>query len=411
MKKHIKNISLFLALVGPGIISAIAGNDAGGITTFSVAGAHFGYALFWTMLPLTILLIIVQEMCARMGVVTGKGLSDLIRENIGLKMTVLFMIGLFIANTATTISEFAGIASAAELLGLNRTLVVIGAGFLVLFFIIKVNYKILERVFLVMCLFYVTYIVSGILAQPNWTEIGKSIVTPHFFFEGEYIVILVGLLGTSITPWMQFYLQSSIVEKGVKISEYIYAKWELVLGGIVATSISFFILLAAGATLYPNGIEITSAQEAAAALEPFAGHFAAVLFAVGLFAAAFFGAFILPLSTAYYVCEAFGWESGINKRFHEAKEFYGVIGILLFSGMIFVLFPHVPLVPVMIIAQVINGLLLPFVLVVILYLINKEKIMGEHVNTASYNVICWIAVVLLIFVTVTMVGMTVWQFV
>ncbi len=405
------HLLFFLSIVGPGLISAIAGNDAGGITTFSVAGARFGYTLFWTMIPLILLLIIVQEMCARMGVVTGKGLADLIRENFGLRMTVVFMIGLFFANFATTISEFAGIAAASELFGLNRYLTVIFAGFLILVLTIRVNYKLLEKVFLFMCLFYVTYIISGILAHPDWNAVGHALVTPTFSLETSYLVILVGLLGTSITPWMQFYLQSSIVEKGLKLSEYRYARWELILAAILATTISFFILLAAAAILYPQGITIENAAEAAAALEPIAGHFAEVLFALGLFAAAFFGAFILPLSTAYYVCEAFGWESGVNKKFHEAREFYIVIGLLVLPSALVVLIPSIPLVPLMLLSQVINGVLLPILLLIILHLVNNEKVMGEYVNKPAYNVICWIAAFLLIIVTIVMVGMTVLQFV
>ncbi len=405
------HLLFFLSIVGPGLISAIAGNDAGGITTFSVAGARFGYTLFWTMIPLILLLIIVQEMCARMGVVTGKGLADLIRENFGLKMTVVFMIGLFFANFATTVSEFAGIAAASELFGLNRYLTVIFAGLLILVLTIRVNYKLLEKVFLFMCLFYVTYVISGILAHPDWNAVGHALVTPAFSLDTSYLVILVGLLGTSITPWMQFYLQSSIVEKGLKLSEYRYARWELILAAILATTISFFILLAAAAILYPQGISIENAAEAAAALEPIAGHFAEVLFALGLFAAAFFGAFILPLSTAYYVCEAFGWESGVNKKFQEAREFYIVIGLLVLPSVIVVLIPAIPLVPLMLLSQVINGVLLPILLLVILHLVNNEKVMGEYVNRPVYNVICWIAAVLLIFVALMMAGMTVLQFV
>ncbi len=403
------HLLFFFSIVGPGLISAIAGNDAGGITTFSVAGARFGYTLFWTMIPLILLLIIVQEMCARMGVVTGKGLADLIRENFGLKMTVVLMIGLFFANFATTVSEFAGIAAASELFGLNRYLTVIFAGLLILVLTIRVNYKLLEKVFLFMCLFYVTYIISGILAHPDWNAVGHALVTPTFSLDTQYLVLLVGLLGTSITPWMQFYLQSSIVEKGLKISEYRYARWELIIAAILATTISFFILLAAAAILHPQGITIENAAEAAAALEPIAGHFAEVLFALGLFAAAFFGAFILPLSTAYYVCEAFGWESGVNKKFHEAREFYTVIGLLVLPSAIVVLIPSIPLVPLMLLSQVINGVLLPILLLIILHLVNNEKVMGEYVNKPSYNVICWIAAALLIFVTMVMVGMTTYQ--
>lgn len=409
MKKNFfHQFFFFLALVGPGIITAIAGNDAGGITTFSVAGAHFGPALFWTLIPITLVLIIVQEMCARMGVVTGKGLADLIRENFGLKMTFFLMIGLFFTNFATIVSEFAGIAAASDILGMNRFFIVPFAGFVILFLIIRVNYKHLEKVFLFMCFFYITYIVSGFLAKPNWQDVAGNVVTPVFSFDKEYLLILVGIIGTSITPWMQFYLQSSIVEKGIKWSEYLYTKWELVLAGIAAATISFFILLASATTLFPHGIQVETAAEAAVALEPFAGHFAEILFAFGLFAAAFFAAFILPLSTAYYVCEALGWESGVNKKFHEAKEFYSIIGLLILPSMIVVLFP-VPLIRIMLFAQVVNGLLLPVILFVILYLVNKEKIMGEHVNPLLYNVLCWISAIAISVVALIMVGVTVYN--
>ena len=401
-----KNIFLALAIIGPGIISAIAGNDAGGIATFSVAGSHYGYAFFWVFIPLIIALIIVQELCARMGVVTGKGLADLIREHFGLKITVFLLLGLVIANFATTVSEFAGIAAAAELFGWNKVFVVVSTGLFILFLIIRVKYKALEKFFLFLCLFYVTYIISGVLSTSNWKKVGMSLITPTFVSEKEYWILLVGILGTSITPWMQFYLQSTIVQKGIKLKEYVYARWEVILSAIVAVTISFFILLAATETMYKNDIIVDSAEQAAVALEPFAGHFAAVLFAVGLFAAAFFGAFILPLSSAYYVCEALGWESGVNKTFHQAKEFYIVIGLLLIPSMITVLLLHKSLFFLMILAQVINGLLLPVILIVILQLVNNEKIMGEHVNSKWYNVLCWFVAGLLILVALIMVGMT-----
>jgi NRAMP (natural resistance-associated macrophage protein)-like metal ion transporter len=396
----------FFAMIGPGVISAIAGNDAGGIATYSVAGARFGYGLLWTLIPLTFFLVIIQEMCSRMGVVTGKGLADLIRENFGLRMTLLLMCGLFVANFATTISEFAGMAAAAQLLGLNKWVVVIGAAFFVLFLIIKVEYHILERVFLFMCLFYLTYVISGVLANPDWTFVAEQVMHPGFSFDKSYLVLLVGLIGTTITPWMQFYLQSSIVEKGVKVKEYIYAKWEIVLGCVVTNAIAFFIILAAGATLFPEGVVVETAAEAAGALTPVAGQLAGVLFAVGLFAAALFGAFILPLSTAYYVCEAFGFESGVNKKFADAKVFYGVIGVLILPAVVVVLLPNVPLIGLMILAQVINGLMLPFILLTILYLVNQEKLMGEYVNSSWYNTVCYSAAFILIVVTMIMVGTT-----
>jgi NRAMP (natural resistance-associated macrophage protein)-like metal ion transporter len=409
MTLDIKRFFFFFALIGPGLISAIAGNDAGGIATYSVAGAEFGYALLWILIPLTFLRIIVQEMCSRMGVVTGKGLADLIRENFGLHMTLFLMFGLFIANFATTISEFAGMAAAAELLGLNKLLIVIGAAFFVVLLIIKVEYEILERVFLFMCLFYLTYIISGVLAGPDWSIIAEAVTRPTFSFDARYLILLVGLIGTTITPWMQFYLQSSIVEKGVKVKEYIYAKWELILGCIVTNTIAFFIIVAAATTLFPQGIAIETAAQAAGALTPIAGQLAGVLFAIGLFAAALFGAFIIPLSTAYYVCEAFGFESGVNKKFSEAKVFYGVIAVLILPAVIVVLLPGIPLIGLMILAQVINGLMLPFILLTILYLINKEKLMGNYVNSKWYNVVCYSATFVLVVVTLVMVGTTLMQ--
>ncbi|PIN78885.1 Mn transporter, partial [Candidatus Woesearchaeota archaeon CG10_big_fil_rev_8_21_14_0_10_34_8] len=262
MKFDMRQVLFFFTMIGPGLISAIAGNDAGGIATYSVAGARFGYALLWTLIPLTVFLIIIQEMCSRMGVVTGKGLADLIRENFGLKTTLILMCGLFIANFATTVSEFAGMAAASELLGLNKYLVVLGAAVFVILLIIKVEYKILERVFLFMCLFYLTYVVSGILANPNWHIVLRNTASPTFIFDKSYLILLVGIIGTTITPWMQFYLQASIVEKGVKIKEYIYAKWELILGCVVTNAIAFFIILATATTLFPRGIVIETAAEA-----------------------------------------------------------------------------------------------------------------------------------------------------
>lgn len=402
----LQKIFFFFVMIGPGVISAIAGNDAGGIATYSVAGAHFGYGLLWTLFPLMILLIIIQEMCARMGIVTGKGLADLIRENFGVRMTVLLMSGLFLANIATTVSEFAGIAAAAELFGLSKPVVVVGAALFVIFLIIRVKYSMLERVFLGMCFFYLTYVISGILAEPDWNVVGNAILSLPFSFDSQYLVLLIGIIGTTITPWMQFYLQASIVEKGVKLQEYYYAKWELILGCFVTCAIAFFIMVASAATLFPHGIVVETAAEAAGALAPFAGQLASTLFAIGLFAAALFGAFIVPLSTAYYVCEAFGWESGVNKKFSEARIFYSIIGVLIVPAVLLVLLPDISYISIMIFAQVINGIMLPAVLVSLVYLVNKKKIMGEHVNSGWYNVLCYGAIVLLSFATLAMVAVT-----
>jgi len=382
-----KRLLLFLAVVGPGLITANVDNDAGGITTYSVAGAQFGYSILWTLIPITLLLIFVQEMCARMGAVTGKGLSDLIRENFGVKITFFVMIGLLIANFATTISEFAGIAAAGEIFGLSRLILVPLCAVIVLMLVLKFNYRSLEKIFLLMIAFYVSYIISGILANPDWSEVGRQFITPTFQFSSAYIIVLVGVIGTTIAPWMQFYLQSSIVEKGINAKDYKYSRIEVILGCIMTDVVSFFIIMTCAATLFTAGIAINSASDAAIALEPLAGTFAKALFALGLFGAGLFGAFILPVATAFYVCEAFGWESGLNKKLAEAKHFYVIIGAIIAASVGMILLPGLPLIWIMLISQVVNGVVLPIILVAIVKIINNEQIMGEYVNNKIYNVV------------------------
>lgn len=387
---------LFLAVLGPGLITANVDNDAGGITTYSVAGAQFGYSILWTLIPITLLLIIVQEMCARMGAVTGKGLADLIRESFGIKITFLIMIGLLIANFATTVSEFAGIAAAGEIFGLSRYLLVPLCAVIVVTLILKSNYRFLERILLLMIVFYISYIISGVMANPNWTEVASQAVTPSFVFTSTYLIVLIGVIGTTITPWMQFYLQSSIVEKGIRAQDYKYSKIEVILGCIMTDVMSFFMIVACAATLFSAGISISSASDAAIALEPFAGTFAKEIFALGFFGAALFGAFILPLSTAFYVCEAFGWESGVNKKFREARQFYLVIGAIVAFSVTVILLPGMPLIQLMLVSQVINGLVLPIILVAIVKIINNERIMGKYVNSRFYNAVVFASTGILI---------------
>jgi Mn2+/Fe2+ NRAMP family transporter len=382
-----KRLLLFLAVVGPGLITANVDNDAGGITTYSVAGAQFGYSILWTLIPITLLLVFVQEMCARMGAVTGKGLSDLIRESFGVKITFFIMIGLLIANFATTISEFAGIAAAGEIFGLSRFVLVPLCAVIVVMLVLKFNYRSLEKVFLLMIVFYVSYIISGILAHPDWGEVGRQFVTPTFQFSSAYIIVLVGVIGTTIAPWMQFYLQSSIVEKGINAKDYKYSRIEVMLGCIMTDVVSFFIIMTCAATLFTAGIAINSASDAAIALEPLAGTFAKGLFALGLFGAGLFGAFILPLATAFFMCEAFGWESGLNRKFAEAKHFYVIIGAIIAFSVGVILVPGLPLVWIMLISQVVNGIILPIILVAIVKIINNEQIMGKYVNNRIYNVV------------------------
>jgi Mn2+/Fe2+ NRAMP family transporter len=399
---------LFLAVIGPGLITANVDNDAGGITTYSVAGAQFGYSILWTLIPITFLLIIVQEMCARMGAVTGKGLSDLIRENFGIKVTFLIMIGLLLANFATTVSEFAGIAAAGEIFGLSKYIIVPLCAVIVFSLILKSNYRFLERILLLMIVFYISYIASGLMANPNWAEVASQTVTPSFVFTSTYLIVLIGVIGTTITPWMQFYLQSSIVEKGIRAHDYKYSRLEVILGCLMTDVISFFIIVACAATLFTAGIQISSASDAALALEPLAGTFAKTLFALGLFGAALFGAFILPLSTAFYVCEAFGWESGVNKKLGEARQFYVVIAAMVAVSVAVILIPGIPLIELMLASQVINGLVLPIILVAIVKIINSEQVMGNYVNSRFYNTVVWISTVVLILLSALLVLTTFW---
>ena len=393
VKSRWKFSLILLAVVGPGLITSIVDNDAGGITTYSIAGAHFGYTLLWSLIPVTFVLIIIQEMIARMGVVTGKGLSDLIREKFGLRVTFLLMLLVFIANLSIIVSNFAGMAAASELFNLSKYLVVPVIALAIWAAIIKLNYKAIEKVFLLLCLFYVAYIFSGFFAQPDWSLATKELFTPHFSWDMGYIVILIGIIGTTITPWMQFYLQSTIVEKGVQIRDYKYTRTEVIVGSIITDIVAFFIIVACAATLFKSGIQIETAADAARALVPFAGAYAGMLFGVGLFAASLAAAFIIPLATSFQICEGMGWESSLNRKFKEAPQFYGILAFLIIVGAGVTIIPRVPLLKVIIISQVINGIALPFLLIYILKLINDKKLMGDHVNSRFYNVVCYSTVI------------------
>ncbi|MFH1788263.1 MAG: Nramp family divalent metal transporter [Candidatus Altiarchaeota archaeon] len=401
-----KRLALFLAVLGPGIITASVDNDAGGITTYSIAGAHFGYQMLWSLIPITFFLVIVQEMAARMGVVTGKGLADLIRENFGLKITFIIMICLVFANLAVTVSEFAGIAAAGELFGLSKYVFVPVCVLFVLGITMKLDYRDLEKFFLLLVFFYVSYVLSGYMAAPDWSNVFKQTVTPSFEFSAYYLAVLVGVIGTTITPWMQFYLQSSIVEKGVKKKEYKYSRMEVILGCITTDVIAFFIIVTCAATLFKGGVRIDDAVDAAKALAPLAGNYASIIFAAGFFGAALFGAIILPISTSFYVCEAFGWESGVNKKVDEAREFYAMMILITVVAAAVVLIPKIPLITLMISSQIINGLMLPLVLICMLKLVNNRKIMGEYVNSRPINIITWTGCIIIILVSLLMVAST-----
>jgi len=396
-------LGLFFAFIGPGIITSNVDNDAGGITTYSLAGAHYGLSLLWILIPVTVALIIIQEMCARMGVVSGKGLSDLIRERFGAKITFYLMIILLMANLGNTVCEFAGIAASMEIFGVSRYISVPAGAFFVWWLVVKGNYKSVEKAFLVACVFYLSYIVSGFMVKPDWSIISKATITPNLDFDLGMLTMTVGIIGTTIAPWMQFYLQSSIVDKGLKAESYKYARMDVIFGSITVNVVAFFIIMLCAVTLFQNGLKIETAKDAALALVPLAGSHASLLFAFGLLNASLFAASILPLSTAYTICEAFGWESSLNTKFVEAPQFYGLYSLMIFLGAGIILLPGVPLISIMFYSQVINGILLPFVLIFMLFLINDKRVMGDFVNSRVMNVISWVTVIILIGLSVAMV--------
>jgi NRAMP (natural resistance-associated macrophage protein)-like metal ion transporter len=394
---------LFFALIGPGIITSNVDNDAGGITTYSLAGAHYGLSLIWILIPVTVALVIIQEICARMGVVSGKGLSDLIRERFGAKITFYLMIILLLANLGNTLCEFAGIAASMEIFGISKYISVPAGAFFVWWLVVKGNYKSVEKAFLLACVFYLSYIISGFLVNPNWQAIAAASITPSMHFDTGMLMMAVGIIGTTIAPWMQFYLQSSIVDKGLKAESYKYARMDVIFGSITVNVVAFFIIMLCAVTLFQDGMKIETAKDAALALAPLAGSYASFLFAFGLLNASLFAASILPLSTAYTVCEALGWESSLNSKFTEAPQFYGLYSLMIFLGAGIILLPNVPLIKIMYYSQVINGILLPFVLIFMLLLINDKRIMGNYVNGLLMNIVSWITVIVLIGLSLTLV--------
>jgi len=377
------------AIIGPGIIGAAAGNDAGGVTTYAYAGAEYGYGLLWSVVVFTIALVVVQEMCARLGVVSGKGLADLVRESYGVKITFFILVGLLLANFATVVAEFAGIAASLEIFSIPRYVSVPTAACVVWVLITQANYRIVEKVLFVGAAIFIAYIISGLLAKPDWGEVMKNAIVPHIEFSKTYVILFTGIVGTTVAPWMQFYVQAAVVEKGVSIEDYKYTKIDIIAGSVTAGVVAFFIMVASSATLFTNGVHIETAAEAAVALEPFAGRFATILFAGGLLNASLLGAMIVPIATAYYICEGLGFESGLNKKFKEAPWFNGIFTALIFLGAIPALFPNAPLIDIMLASQVINGVLLAPVLICIMLLINKKWLMGEYVNGKLYNIFVW----------------------
>ena len=399
-------ILLFFAVVGPGFITANVDNDAGGIYTYSFAGARFGYSLLWTIVPMIIALVVVQEMAARMGAVTGKGLSDLIREEFGLRTTFLMMLALVATNFGNVVAEFAGIASSLELFAISRYISVPVSAILVWLVVVKGTYKSVEKIFLLASFFYIAYIVAGVLARPDWFQaLASTVPTPSRapMRNPEYLYLVTAMIGATIAPWMQFYLQASIVEKGVTARQYSTSRIDVIVGAIFAPIVAGFIVLACAAALHSAGhYQIHDAADAAFALRPLAGKYASILFAVGLFNASLFAASILPLSTAYTVCEGLGFESGLDKKFREAPVFYWLYTVLIAAGAGVILWPDLPLLKISVLSQVVNGVLLPFVLYFMLRLVNSKQLMGPYTNSRLYNAVAWITTVAMLILTVAM---------
>jgi len=401
IKHRWQKILLFFSIIGPGIITSIADNDAGGIATYSVAGSHFGYNLLWLLSFMIAAMVIIQEMSARLGTVSGKGLADLIRENFGLGWTVLAIVTLLVANISVTISEFAGIAASFELFGLSKYIFVPLIAFLIWFLVVKVpSYKTVERIFLATCCISITYIIAGIIAKPDWGQAAHKIIYPTIILDHKYVFTAIAIIGTTITPWMQFYLQASIVDKGTLVKNYSYIRLDVIIGSLATGIVAFFIIVTSAATLFPQGIKIDSASQAAMALAPLAGNFSRYLFSVGLFSSSVIGAFILPLTTAYAFCEALGFERGVSRDFSSAPVFFSIYTAMIIIGAGTILWPNLPLFFVMLIAQTINGILLPVILLFMLLLINKKEIMGKYINGPIYNTITTATIMVIILFTV-----------
>lgn len=378
---------LFFSILGPGLITASADNDAGGIATYSVVGARYGYGMLWALVLIVICLAVTQEMGARMGIVTGQGLAALIRERFRVRMALLAMVTMLVANLATTISEFSGMASSFELFGLSKYYMVPLGAAMVWLLVVRGSYKIAERVFLVFSAFYLTYIVSGILAHPDWMEAARSTVTPSFQMNTGFLLLLIALIGTTITPWGQFFIQAYVVDKGISIKHFRYTRVEIVIGAAVTVVVAFFIIVACAATINAVGGDVETADQAAAALEPLAGRFASSLFAFGLLNASVLAAAILPLATAYAICEAFGFESGVNRTFREAPIFHGLFTFSIVVGALVALIPGLPLLQIMVFTQDVNGVLLPLILIFVMVIVNDRSIMGEYANNRRQNLV------------------------
>ena len=412
VRRFALTLPIMLAILGPGIITGNVDNDAGGITTYSVIGARFGYSMLWMLLLITFTLAMIQEMSARMGVVTGKGLADLIRERFGIRLTMVVMLLLVFTNLTNTMGEFAGVAGASSILGLNRFLVIPVVAFFVWLLVVKGSYRAVEKVLLVFCILFLTYVISAFMAHPNWGSVAKATVVPSFQMNPEFISLFIATIGTTIAPWMQFYQQSSVAEKAIDLKHYRYEVLDTYIGSFLTNFVSFFIVVACASTLFVAGVRVNTAAEAAGALAPLAGKYASILFAVGLINASIMAAGVLPLSTAYSVAEAFGWESGVGKSFREAPLFYGLYTALIVLGAGTIMFvPESKLIGIMLFSQAANGVLLPLILVLMLKLINDKSLMGEYVNSRGKNIAVWAQAIVMIILAATLTVQTVLQMV
>ncbi len=397
--KVLKNTLFFLAMLGPGVITGSVDNDAGGITTYSVAAATYGYPILWTLLPSFIVLLVVQEMNMRMGACTGKGLADLIRENFGVKVTFWIFLGLLVADIGNTATEFAGVAGSMNIFGISKYISVPVTAGAVWILVTKGNYKISERIFLMFSVALLSYIVSALAAKPDWHQVGLAFIHPQIQYDKDYLIMVLGIVGTTIAPWMQFYMQSAVIEKGTTMEDYKLALADVVIGCVATVAVAIFIMVACAATLHVNNITINEAKDAALALKPFAGALASAVFAFGLFVASIFSATILPLATAFYICEAFGFNAGIDKRVEEAPQFYTLFAAILIIACVIILIPNAPLIAITLWTQDINAMLLPVVLISMQLMVNNPEIMGEHVNNKFQNAVGWSTTVILITLT------------
>lgn len=394
-------VLIFLSIIGPGLITANLDNDAGGIATYSLTGAQTGYRLMWALIPVTIALIMFQEMSARMGIVSGKGLADLIREKFGLKVTFYTLFFLLFADIGNTMAEFAGLASAGEIFGFSRYIVVPVCSVLVWLIVLKSDYKRVEKIFIFGCLVFLTYIISGFIIGPDWKEVGLAIVNPDIKgITSKDLPLLVGLVGTSITPWMQFYLQSAVVEKGISPKHLLHSKIDVVVGCTLMLIVTFFIIICCASTIHHAGVTIHSAADAAIALKPLAGDYSSILFGIGLFNASFFAAALLPLAGSYYICQGMGWESGVGKSFKEAPHFFTIFTGMIVIGGSMTLIPNIDLFKILIYTQILNGLLIPLVILFILNLCNDPDIMGEYTNSPIQNFISYLLVLAMVLLNI-----------